>query len=172
VHLEIFDVEHGACALVTTGNGKRILINGGWHDAGDLTQGMENTGEIDYALFSLAERLHERKEDTALYDRVLEEARWGLDWVLKTSFGDGFRNGGSINSRRTNSIIGDDDDITATARNNPMTNFEAAAVEALASRVLKDSDPTLSSYALKMARADWRFAIAGMATLKMNIILC
>jgi beta-lactamase superfamily II metal-dependent hydrolase len=30
--LEIFDVEHGACALVTTGNGKRILI-----DCGDNT---------------------------------------------------------------------------------------------------------------------------------------
>jgi beta-lactamase superfamily II metal-dependent hydrolase len=27
--LEIFDVEHGACALITTGNGKRILIDCG-----------------------------------------------------------------------------------------------------------------------------------------------
>jgi len=147
-------------------DGKRILINGGWHDAGDLSQGVENTGEIDYALFSLAERIRHRGENPALYERVLEEAKWGLDWILKTSFGDGYRNGGSINSRRTNSIVGDDDDITTTARNSPMVNFEAAAVEAIAYRVLRESDPTLASYALKMARADWQFAVAGMTGLK------
>jgi len=147
-------------------DGKRILINGGWHDAGDLSQGLENTGEIDYALFALAEQMHDRQDDPALYRRVLEEARWGLDWILKTSFGDGFRNGGSINSRRTDNIIGDDDDITATARNSPMTNFEAAAVEALAFRVLKDSDPQLAGYALRTAKEDWLFALAGMRDLK------
>lgn len=30
--LEIFDVEHGACALITTSNGKRIMIDCG-HNA-------------------------------------------------------------------------------------------------------------------------------------------
>ena len=79
-------------------------------------------------LFTLAGKLRARNGDPALYARVLEEARWGLDWVLKTSFGDGFRDVGSINSRRTDCILGTDDDITVTARNNPMTNFESAAV--------------------------------------------
>jgi Glycosyl hydrolase family 9/Cellulase N-terminal ig-like domain len=141
---------------------KRILINGGWHDAGDLSQQAEATDEITYALFSLAEQLREREGDPELYARVLEEAKWGLDWVLKTSFGDGFRHFGSINSRRTDGIMGNDDDITATARNNPMTNFEAAWVEAIAYRVLKDSDPRLADYALKMAKADWQFALQGL----------
>ncbi len=141
---------------------KRILINGGWHDAGDLSQQAEATDEITYALFSLAEKLRARNGDPALYARVLEEARWGLDWVLKTSFGDGFRDVGSINSRRTDGIMGTDDDITVTARNNPMTNFEAAAAEAIAYRVLKDVDPRLAVYALQMAQADWRFALQGV----------
>ena len=141
---------------------KRILINGGWHDAGDLSQQAEATDEITYALFSLAEQLREREGDPELCTRVLEEAKWGLDWVLKTSFGDGFRHYGSINSRRTDGIIGNDDDITATARNNPVTNFEAAWVEAIAYRVLKDSDPRLAAYAFQMAKADWQFALQGL----------
>ncbi len=156
---------HGVCHrdwTVIHGD-QRIAINGGWHDAGDLTQGLGNTGEIVYGLFSLAERLKARGEDPELYERLLEEARWGLDWVLKTSFGDGFRNQGSINSRWTDGVIGNSDDITSTARNTPMGNFTASAAEAIAARVLKDSDPRLAAYALKLAEADWRFACAGMA---------
>ncbi len=141
---------------------KRIIINGGWHDAGDLTQGLGNTGEIVYGLFSLAERLQARGEDPELYERLIEEARWGLDWILKTSFGDGYRGTGSVNSRRTNGILGDFDDTIATAHNDPMANFVASAAEAIAYRVLKQSDPRLAAYSLKMAEADWRFAVAGM----------
>jgi hypothetical protein len=155
---------HGVCHRdwqVVHGD-KRIVINGGWHDAGDLTQGLGNTGEIVYGLFSLAERLQARGEDPELYERLIEEARWGLDWILKTSFGDGYRDTGSVNSRRTNGILGDFDDTIATARNDPMANFVASAAEAIAYRVLQQSDPRLAAYSLKMAQADWRFAVAGM----------
>src|ERR1039458_9847715 len=142
---------------------KRIIINGGWHDAGDLTQGMGNTGDIVYAMFSLAEGLRAQGADPQLYDRLIEEARWGLDWVLKTSFGDGYRNAGSVNSRRTDGILGTFDDVTATAKNDPFVNFLASAAEAIAARVLKDSDPRLAAYSLRMAEADWEFAVEGMA---------
>ena len=156
---------HGVCHRDWTSvhGDKRIIINGGWHDAGDLSQGLGNTAEIEYGLFSLAEKLHDRNENPELYTRVLEEARWGLDWILKTSFGDGFRSSGSISSRRTNGILGDFDDIVATARNNPYDNFQASASEAIAARVLKESDPRLAAYALQKAKADWKFAVAGMA---------
>jgi Glycosyl hydrolase family 9/Cellulase N-terminal ig-like domain len=158
---------HGVCHRDWTciHGDKRININGGWHDAGDLSQQAEADDEITYALFALAEKLRQRNDNPELYARVLEEARWGLDWVLKTSFGDGFRNIGSINSRRTDGVMGNDDDITSVARNNPLTNFEAALVEASAYRELKDSDPRLAAYALRMARADWRFAVDGLPTL-------
>jgi hypothetical protein len=157
---------HGVCHrdwTVVHGD-QRIVINGGWHDAGDLTQGLGNTGEIVYGLFSLAEGLHARGEDPELYQRLVEEARWGLDWILKTSFGDGFRNQGSVNSRWTDGILGNSDDITSTARNSPMGNFTASAAEAIAARVLKNSDPRLAVYSLKTAEADWRFACAGVST--------
>ena len=94
------------CDWTAVHSDQRIVINGGWHDAGDLTQGLENTSELVCALLSLAERLHARSEDAELYERVMEEARWGLDWILKTSFGDGYRNQGSISSRWTDGILG------------------------------------------------------------------
>jgi hypothetical protein len=157
---------HGVCHRDWTAvhGDQRIVINGGWHDAGDLTQGLGNTGEIVYGLFSLAERLHARAEDAELYQSLMDEARWGLDWILKTSFGDGCRDQGSVSSRWTDGIIGSSDDITVTARNSPMGNFTAAAAEAIAARVLKESDPHLAAYCLKMAEADWRFAMAGLAS--------
>jgi beta-lactamase superfamily II metal-dependent hydrolase len=40
--LEIFDVEHGACALITTSNGKRVVIDCG-HNA---TTGWNPTTEL------------------------------------------------------------------------------------------------------------------------------
>src|ERR1039458_9529366 len=50
------------------------------------------------------------------------------------------------------------------ARNVPMENFAASAVEAIACRVLKERDPRLAAYSLRMAEADWRFAVAGMTS--------
>jgi hypothetical protein len=145
---------------------KRIVINGGWHDAGDLSQSFEGSAEITYALLSMAEKLQARNNNPALYNRVLEEAKWGLDWVLKTRFGDGYRDVGSINSRRTNNIIGDDDDVVTTAQNSPMANFEAATVEAIGYRIFKDTDPVFAANALKIAEADWKFAVDGMPSVK------
>ena len=155
---------HGACHRdwTCTHGDKQIVINGGWHDAGDFTQGLGNTGDAVYAMFSLAERMQQQGDNPKLCDRLIEEGEWGLDWILKTSFGDGFRNEGSISSRRTNGIIGDFDDVTSTARNSPRTNLVAAASEAIAACVLKNRDPRLAAYSLKMARADWQFAIEKM----------
>jgi hypothetical protein len=152
---------HGICHRDWTcvHDDKSIVINGGWHDAGDFTQGLRNTGEAVYAMFSLAEQMLKRGMDSRLYERLLEEAQWGLDWILKTSFGDGFRNEGSVNSRRTDGIIGDFDDVTSTAKNTPKSNFIASSAEAIAYRVLIKRDPRLANYSLKMAKADWQFAV-------------
>jgi hypothetical protein len=152
---------HGTCHRDWTcvHGEKSLVINGGWHDAGDFTQGLRNTGEAVYAMFSLAEQMYKRGDDSRLFERLLEEAQWGLDWILKTSFGDGFRNEGSVNSRRTNGIIGDFDDVTSIAKNTPKSNFIASSAEVIAYRVLKERNPRLANYSLKMAKADWQFAV-------------
>jgi hypothetical protein len=159
---------HGICHRdwICHHDDKQIVVNGGWHDAGDLTQGITHTGEAIYVMFNLAERLKARNEDKELYDRLVEEAKWGLDWLLKTSFRDGYRFGGSANSRKTNGIIGDFDDVNATARNVPLDHLLASASEAIAYNILSEDDPRLAKLSLKMAQEDWRFAIEGLAEQK------
>lgn len=149
--------KHGVCHTDTTitHNGKAIIVNGGWHDAGDMTQTTTNTSECTYALFELLESL---KEGTALYDRVLEEAKWGLDWVIKTRFGDGYRVPSSSKSCWSDGIIGTDDDLTREAALEPIENFMCAGAQALAARILMKDDETLAKYSLKCAKEDWNFA--------------
>lgn len=136
---------------------KKIIINGGWHDAGDLSQGLWNTTEATYSMFHLARSVKE--SDPELYDRLIEEGKWGLDWILKTRFGDGNRSVWATMDFWTDGIIGTFDDIIFKAQNIPFANFDTAAAEALAAMVLKDEDPILSSYCLKAATEDWQFAI-------------
>lgn len=140
---------------------KRIVINGGWHDAGDLSQGLVNTSEAVYAMFDLAEHL-DPQQDADLRRRLLEEAKWGLEWVLKTSFGDGYRVTWATMGMWTDGILGNNDDVTSEAQNSPYENFLAAASEAIAARVLRQSEPDVAAYSLRKAQEDWQFAVAGM----------
>ncbi len=141
---------------------RRITMSGGWHDAGDLSQGIINTGETTYALFALAERLQERGADPALVARVLEEARWGLDWVLRVRFPGGHRIGFGSHNYWSNNVVGDADDRIVEAKNNPNANYIAAAAAGIAARVLRDTDPELARRALEVARDDWAHALVGV----------
>jgi hypothetical protein len=156
---------HGICHMddYSIHGEKRIIVNGGYHDAGDLSA-TGNTPGMAYALFSLAERLKQQREDPALSARLIEEGTWGLRWVLKTNFGEGFRTTGQLISYWTNGIIGDADDRTGQAVNNPEWNFRVAALEALAARVLKESNPELSIRSLRTAEQDWKYAVEGLKT--------
>lgn len=138
-------------------NGKRIVINGGWHDAGDLSQSAVNTAQAVYAMLNLAETL--RADETVLAQRLIEEARWGLDWLLKTRFGDGYRSVWATMDFWTDGIIGTVDDVTFEAESDPYSNYRTASAEALAARVLKQIDPVRSSFCLKAAEQDWQFAV-------------
>lgn len=141
---------------------QRITMSGGWHDAGDLSQGVINTGEGTYAMFALAERVAQQGDDPALVARLIEEAKWGLDWVLRVRFAGGYRIGFGSHNYWTNNIVGDADDKSVEAKNNPNANYIAAAAEAMAWRVLKSRDPALAARALRIAREDWEFAIVGI----------
>ena len=142
-----------------THEGKMIVANGGWHDAGDMTQTTTNTSECTYALFELLGHIRDNK---LLYNRVLEEAKWGLDWVLRTRFGDGYRVASSSKSCWSDNIIGDADDIYREAAYETIENFMCAGAEALASIELKDSDPEESRRSLQCAKEDWGFGYAHM----------
>src|SRR6185369_3722797 len=135
-------------------------MSGGWHDAGDLSQGVINTGEATYSMFALAERLG--GSDPQLVARLIEEAKWGLDWVMRVRFDGGYRIAFASHNLWTNNIVGDADDRSREAKNNPNANYTAAAAEAIAYRVLKDREPALAARALKIAEEDWSYAIVGV----------
>lgn len=141
---------------------QRIVMSGGWHDAGDLSQGVINTGEATYTMFALAERLDRSGGDPALVDRLIEEANWGLDWVLRVRFAGGYRMAFASHNLWTNNIVGDADDRLREAKNNPNANYIAAAAEAIAWRVLKERDPERAARSLATAREDWEHAIVGV----------
>ncbi len=150
--------KHRACHadLLLKHGDKAIVANGGWHDAADLAQGMNNTADGTTALLSLGETL--REKHPRLARRVLEEGRWGLAYVLKTRFGDGFRSSYSSTSIWTDGVIGTEDDIVSLPTTNPFTNFASACAEATGARVLREEDPALSAYALNIAKEDFGFA--------------
>ena len=141
---------------------KRIPMSGGWHDAGDLSQGVINTGEATYAMFALAERLRERRGDPALIARVIEEAKWGLNWVMRVRFPGGYRIAFASHNLWSNNKVGDADDRSREAKNNPNANYISAAAGAIAYRVLRSSEPALARRALQIAEDDWRHAIVGV----------
>lgn len=134
-----------------------IVVNGGWHDAGDLAQGFQNTAEATMALFDLARAVEKR--NPRLFKRVLEEAKWGLDYVLKTRFGDGYRSVYSSCSIWTDGVMGTHDDIFSEPQAVANSNFSAAYAEALGADVLKKYDPDYANYALKIAREDFQLAL-------------
>jgi hypothetical protein len=154
---------HGRCHqdIYTIHDDKRIVVNGGYHDAGDLSA-TGNTPGMVYALLSLADSLKRQGEDPVLSNRLLEEARWGLNWVLKTRFGGGYRSTGQLVSYWTDGIMGTADDRFGQAVNNPEWNFRVSGVEALAARVLKTSDPELANRSLVIAEEDWQYAVEGL----------
>ncbi len=156
---------HGICHRDCYGvhGDRRIVVNGGWHDAGDLSP-TNHTPEITYGLLAFAESLQVQGQDPVLSRRLIDEARWGLDWMIKTRFGDGFRITGLLIGYWSNGIMGDADDKVGQAQNDPEVNFRDSGVEALAYRVLKQTEPELAARSLRVAREDWDFAVKGLAT--------
>ena len=138
-------------------DGRFLGMAGGWHDAADLTQGTGNNAESGIALLETAEAVRER--DTLLYGRLLEEARWGLNWMLRTRFGDGYRVGGLIIGIWTQNIRGDKDDMDGKASDNASDNFRAAEYEALAVPHYEPVDPVFARWCRNAAVEDFDFAL-------------
>jgi len=136
-------------------DGRRIAANGGWHDAADLTQGVGNTARGGMAMLELAKVVGQK--NTKLYQRLIEEARWGLNWTMQTRFGDGYRDGGLIIGIWTDNITGTKDDMEAKATNNPFDNFLAASYCALAVPFYSN-DPVFARWCRNSAIEDFKFA--------------
>ena len=136
------------------------IVNGGWHDAGDLSQGAFRTGMAVYAMMELYRQLDMRSMDKNLKERALEEAMWGLHWLLKTRFSGGYRMTWFSNGIYSDGITGTVDDVIVPAQNIQYENFIAAAAEALSFHALEKRNPALAAQSLSAAEEDWEAAAA------------
>lgn len=156
---------HGPCGItdyIIHPDGRRINNAGGWHDAGDLCQELCTTCDAITAMLSLLENLSDNEKE--LRERVLEEARHGLDWVLKTTFHDGYYAFGSGHMQWDGFIIEaeapEHTDAFHTAVTDALGHWFRAGVEAQAAVLFKDKDDRYARRCLKAAEEDFDFGLA------------
>ncbi|WP_313180717.1 glycoside hydrolase family 9 protein [Lacrimispora sp.] len=149
---------HGTCHqdVIAEHNGVKLLYAGGWHDAADVSQQTMQTAEILDAMIASAGKV--KDSDPMLYRRMMEEANWGLDFVLRMRFGDGYRASHAAIRRWTDNFIGNMDDCEADVHNRSFENFVFAAVEAGAGEAFKELDRELAWKCADAAKEDFRFA--------------
>lgn len=152
---------HGVCHhdFIAKHNGLSMSYAGGWHDAGDVSQQTAQTAEVTHALFELAKKIKSGNKDKPLYLRIMEEAQWGLEFILRTRFGDGYRATSAGATRWSNGLIGDMDDVNVRVHNHAFENFLFAGIEAFAAEVLKDYDADLAWGCADTAKKDYNFAL-------------
>jgi hypothetical protein len=154
--------KHGICHsdLNAIYNGKTFPFNGGWHDAADMSQQVLQSGEIVYSLLEEANRAKEKNEKE-LFLRLQEEAEWGIDCILKSRLGDGYRAQTWGTNLWTDGFIGTKDDSSMRrhvhVHNRAFENFVFAGIEAYSSMMI-ENDPMLKENLRKVAIEDYAFA--------------
>ena len=112
---------HGTCHqdVYAEFEDRKVIFNGGWHDAGDLSQQLVQSAELTLGLVEAAAKQCE----PIFAQRLLEEAEWGLDFIFKTRLGQGYRVTSAGITRWTDNQIGSMDDAKARVHNSPYDNF-------------------------------------------------
>ena len=149
---------HSMCHtdLFSVHNGVSRSYAGGWHDAGDLSQQTLQTADVVYSLLELYDR--KRDSDPAFASRLREEALWGLDFILRTRYGDGYHASSMGLLIWTDGVMGSHDDITTVrVQNASFDNYLYAAYEAYAAKILAD-DSAFATYLTQVAQEDYDFA--------------
>lgn len=140
------------------------VVNGGWHDAGDLSQGIWRSSMATFAMLRNLDAMEGRKDVSEITERMRSEIAWGLEYLLKTRFGDGYHIHWCRMRMFTDNEIGTEDDVVVRAENIPWENFLAAAVECKAAALFEKSDPELAAKARAAAIDDWQAAVASRTT--------
>ena len=151
--------KHAACHtdLFSKHDGKSISYSGGWHDAGDLSQRTLQTGDVTFALLEAYNRL--KTGNIPLAARLLEEAEWGIEFILKNRYGDGYRASSMGLLIWQDGILNTKDDIhSVRVQNMAFDNFLYAGYEAYAAMTI-ERDPMLQEHLWKIAEEDFSFAI-------------
>ena len=118
---------HAACHLDVIcrhPDGRELPAHGGWHDAADVSIGPGGTARHILSLLELASAC--KAAQPALYAALLDEARFGLNYLMNGRFGDGYRVDGCIMGIWTDNLRSTFDDITTHATNSASLNLACA----------------------------------------------
>ncbi|MBQ8293610.1 MAG: glycoside hydrolase family 9 protein [Bacilli bacterium] len=150
---------HLNCKTVDS-KGRTVPNFGGWHDAGDLSQFEICTAEMAEAIAELAFKYENTNID--LYNRLKEEAKVGLIWLLRTRFGNGERAlAVSYSVWRDNVLAPDNESIKVSkAENGPFENLLSASALAVGTRLFED-EPIFSDWCKRAAVEDYKFGVKG-----------
>lgn len=153
---------HKACHMDWQGfrGDVKKVINGGYHDAGDLSQGIWRTSMATYAMLNNLDVFESKGSSSEMTEKLRNEIAWGLKYLLNTRFGDGFHIHWCRMRMFTDNIIGTVDDVLVQAENIAWENFLAAAVESKAAAVFEQSAPKLAAEVKAAAIDDWKAAVA------------
>ena len=121
---------HGVCHQDCIGfHGEdSVIVNGGWHDAGDLSQGFFRTSMSAYALMRNLLVVREDPSLSKLADRIDEEVGWGVSWLMKMCFPKGYHITWNTQRIYTDNVIGTIDDSKVRAVFDRWENFLGVAV--------------------------------------------
>lgn len=151
---------HSTCHtdLYSEHNGTRIPYSGGWHDAGDLSQQTLQTADVTFALLESYRKT--LQSNPVLASRLKEEARWGLEFVMKNRYSDGYRASSMGLLHWLDGVVGSKDDIkTVRIQNLPFDNFLYSGYEAYAALTLKEEDRKTYDRLVTIAEEDYSFAM-------------
>lgn len=117
---------------------EKKVINGGWHDAGDMSQGYFRTAIGTWTLLKNMQNVDGKTGKQTLADRLNDEALWGTKWLVKNHFKDGYHMGWGRQRIFSDNKLGTWDDVVIKTTNVPWQNFLGAAVLAKAEMTLKN----------------------------------
>ncbi len=139
----------------TVYKGDTVALNGGWHDAGDLSQGYLNTSEAVYILFKLGRKF--KKNNPELSERLINEAKWGLKWLHNNRFENGQRVYWTTIDSWSDGKIGNFDDIVANRSESWPDMYYSINAEVEAAKEFEKSDIPMAALCKQHAIKDWGF---------------
>ena len=136
----------------------RRQMNGGWHDAGDLSQGYFRTALGAYALLRQLKSAREAGLEQEYIRRVEDEALWGVKWIMKTRFPDGHHVSWARQRIWSDNQPGTIDDVVIRTSRVTWENFLGSAVLALASREATSISDNVRQSFVDAAKENWQWA--------------
>jgi endoglucanase len=150
---------------------RRVKLDAGWHDAGNYDMYVPSTAPSAHGLLRAYERHPElyADKDTLIPESgngvpdLLDEARWGIRWVLSMQSEDG-----GFRVREANEMIGEPGNVPAdrdrTARwvdrVGSASTGKGCAMAAAAARVYKKFDPAFAARSEAAAKRAWAWLAA------------